>query len=90
MSPESTVTVAEVVSMYTSEDPETDQAGLGLAGRLQGRAPNLMGGWGNRVSFPDPELGSGRPGEAGVGCSFRRLFHVVVGKTRKARQRAPL
>lgn len=48
-----------------------------------------MGGWGNRVSFPDPELGSGRPGEAGVGCSFRRLFHVAVGKTRKARQRAP-
>lgn len=53
-----------------------------------------MGGWGNRpdrVSFPDPtELDSGRPGEAGVGCSFRRLFHVAVGKTRKARQRAPL
>lgn len=36
------------------------------------------------------ELGSGRPGVAGVGCSFRRLFHVAVGKTRKARQRAPL
>lgn len=42
------------------------------------------------MSFPDPELDSGRPGEAGVGCSFRRLFHVAVGKTRKARQRAPL
>lgn len=42
------------------------------------------------MSFPDPELGSGRPGEASAGCSFRRLFHVAVGKTRKARQRAPL
>lgn len=49
------------VQAWTGEDPETDQAGLGLAGRLHGRAPNiLMGGMGkqaDRVSFPDPETG---------------------------------